>query len=136
MECPKGINFLIVDDYEVVRVSVKKDLMQLGMTGELFEAADGQEALNIFSEKMGTATHIDFIICDMVMPEVSGLEFLNDIREKMGLKDLPFLMLTAERDRDTVVQCAKSGTSNYIVKPWTAETLGEKIDSCWNKHHS
>jgi two-component system chemotaxis response regulator CheY len=87
------------------------------------EAEDGVAAMNVLK-----STKIDFVISDWNMPNMTGIELLRAVRSDNELCAMPFLMVTAESLKDNVVEAVKAGVSNYIVKPFTAEVLGEKID--------
>ncbi len=116
------MKILIVDDFATMRRIVKNILKQLGYTN-FVEAQDGKEALKILKSQ-----HIDFIVSDWNMPNMSGLELLKAVRADEALKDIPFLMVTAEALKENIVEAVKAGVSNYIVKPFTAETLSKKIE--------
>ena len=116
------MKILVVDDFATMRRIVKNILKQLGYTN-FVEAQDGKEALKILKSQ-----HIDFIVSDWNMPNMSGLELLKAVRADEALKDIPFLMVTAEALKENIVEAVKAGVSNYIVKPFTAETLSKKIE--------
>jgi two-component system chemotaxis response regulator CheY len=116
------MKILIVDDFSTMRRIIKNILRQLGYEN-IYEADDGTTALNVLqSEK------IQFIISDWNMPTMSGIELLKKVRASEAWKDLPFLMVTAEGQKENVIEAVRNKVSNYIVKPFTAETLKEKID--------
>lgn len=119
---PKDIKILIVDDMSTMRRVIKSILGQLGYTN-LEEAENGKEALSKLSHEQ-----YDFVMTDWNMPEMDGLELVKAIRQDPKLKDLPVLMVTAEAKKENVLEALKSGVNNYIVKPFTAETLKEKIE--------
>ena len=112
---------LVVDDFSTMRRIIKNILRQLGFEN-IREADDGLAALDVLrSEK------IDFIISDWNMPRLSGIELLKAVRTTDEWRDTPFLMVTAEGQKENVIEAVKAKVSNYIVKPFTPETLGEKI---------
>lgn len=116
------MKILIVDDFSTMRRIVKNILRQIGYQ-EIGEAEDGQAALaKLKVEKF------DFVVTDWNMPNMTGLELLQAMRADPALKDVPVLMVTAEAQQENVVQAVQAGVNNYIVKPFTAETLKEKID--------
>ncbi|MCB9063187.1 MAG: response regulator [Halobacteriovoraceae bacterium] len=127
----KQATFLIIDDQHVVRNAVKSQLKEIGFTGEFHTAEDGKLGL----EYLQSNKKIDFIICDIVMPNMSGLELLKEVRQIQEYKDTPFLMLTAESEIKIVMDAIVAGASNYLVKPWSLEDLKNKIALCWKKHH-
>jgi two-component system chemotaxis response regulator CheY len=117
---------LVVDDFSTMRRIVKNILRQLGFEN-IVEADDGKTAMRKLESE-----RIDFIISDWNMPKMSGLELLKWVRSHEEFKDLPFLMVTAEAQKENVLEAVKAKVSNYIVKPFTAETLSEKIEKIFN----
>jgi len=117
----KEMKILVVDDFATMRKVVKNLLKQAGFENVL-EAEDGVAALRLLKSQK-----IDFIISDWNMPNMTGLELLKAVRGDQDLAATPFLMVTAEALQDNVVAAVKAGVSNYIVKPFTAEVLNEKI---------
>jgi len=122
MSVDKNLKILIVDDFATMR-KVIRNLLKQGGYENIVEAEDGAAALKILKSQP-----VDFIISDWNMPNMSGLELLKAVRSDDELKALPFLMVTAEALKDNVVAAVKAGVSNYIVKPFTAEVLNEKIE--------
>ncbi|MDH3632714.1 MAG: chemotaxis response regulator CheY [Gammaproteobacteria bacterium] len=118
----KDINILIVDDFSAMREIIRNLLHELGFDNTS-EADDGQTALPML--KTGK---FDFLVTDWSMPEMDGLTLLKTVRADEQLSDLPVLMVTAEAKREQIVDAAEAGVNAYIVKPFTAETLKEKID--------
>lgn len=122
MDVNKNMKILVVDDFATMR-RIIKNLLKQGEYKNITEAEDGADALKILkSEK------VDFIISDWNMPNMTGLELLVAVRADSELSGLPFLMVTAESLKDNIVLAVKEGVSNYIVKPFTAEVLSEKIE--------
>jgi two-component system, chemotaxis family, chemotaxis protein CheY len=122
MTIDRSVNILIVDDFMSMRKIIKGAFKQLGCNN-LFEAIDGEDALRILgTEKIG------LIVSDWNMPNMNGLELLKAVRADDNLKGIPFLMVTTEGTADNVIQAIKSGVSNYIVKPFTTETLNTKLE--------
>ena len=117
-----NMKILIVDDMSTMRRIVKNALKQIGFSN-VDEAEDGKAAL----QKLQNDT-FDFVVSDWNMPVMDGLELLKAIRADANLKDLPVLMVTAEAKKENIMDAIQSGVSNYIVKPFTAETLKDKID--------
>ncbi len=118
----RNIRILLVDDAASMRKIIKSILHQLGFTN-IEEADDGTTAL----PKLQSGK-IDLIICDWNMPEMTGIELLKAVRGDTQLKDTPFLMVTAEGKQDNVLEALKAGVSQYVVKPFTPEVLGDKIE--------
>lgn len=121
------IKILVVDDFSTMRRIVKNILKQLGYEN-IEEAEDGAQAYNKL--KSGG---FGFVVSDWNMPNMDGLELLKKVRSDPELKGLPFLMVTAEAEKDKVIEAIKAGVSNYIVKPFTAEVLKEKMDRIFEK---
>ncbi len=117
----KNIKILIVDDFATMRKVIRNILKQLGYEN-IVEAEDGVLGLRVLK-----AQKIDFVICDWNMPNMTGLELLKAVRADGDISATPFLMVTAEALQENVVAAVKAGVSNYIVKPFTAEILNEKI---------
>ncbi len=122
MSVDKNLKILIVDDFATMR-KVIRNLLKQGGFENIVEAEDGAAALKVLKSQP-----VDFIISDWNMPNMSGLDLLKAVRADDELKALPFLMVTAEALKDNVVAAVKAGVSNYIVKPFTAEVLNEKIE--------
>ena len=123
----KNMKILIVDDFSTMRRIVKNLLGELGF-GNTVEADDGNSALPIL--KQGG---IDFLVTDWNMPGMTGLDLLKNIRSDEKLKTLPVLMVTAESKREQIIEAAQAGVNGYIVKPFTAATLREKIDKIFER---
>ena len=122
MSAQRNLNFLVVDDYSTMRRIVKNLLNELGYPN-VTEADDGTTALPLL--KSG---NFDFLITDWNMPGMPGLELLKQVRADERLAKLPVLMLTAEAKREQIVEAAQAGVNGYVIKPFTAATLKEKID--------
>jgi two-component system, chemotaxis family, chemotaxis protein CheY len=123
----KGMKILIVDDFSTMRRIIKNLLRELGFNNTS-EADDGSTALPML--KNGG---FDFLVTDWNMPNMEGIALLKAVRADPLLKSLPVLMVTAEAKRDQIVEAAQAGVNGYIVKPFTAETLKEKIDKIFER---
>jgi two-component system chemotaxis response regulator CheY len=122
MRVQPNLNFLVVDDFSTMRRIIKNLLHDLGYAN-VTEADDGNTALPLLKEG-----NFDFLITDWNMPGMPGLELLKQVRADARLAKLPVLMLTAEAKREQIVEAAQAGVSGYVIKPFTAATLKEKID--------
>ena len=123
MAASKDMRILVVDDFSTMRRIVRNLLKQLGYEN-IVEADDGTTALaKLQTEK------IDFCVTDWNMPKMSGMNLLKEIRDDEKLKDLPVLMVTAEALQENIVAAIKAGVSNYVVKPFDAATMSEKIEN-------
>ncbi len=118
----KNTKFLVVDDFPTMRRIVKNLLADLGYNNTV-EADDGNTALPILK-----AGGIQFVVTDWNMPGMTGIELLKAIRSDPATASLPVLMVTAEANKEQIVEAAQAGVSGYIIKPFTAETLKEKLD--------
>lgn len=123
----KDINILIVDDFSAMRQIIKNLLHELGFDNTS-EADNGQTALPML--KTGD---FDFLVTDWSMPGMDGLTLLKTVRADEQLGDLPVLMVTAEAKREQIVDAAEAGVNAYIVKPFTAETLKDKMDKIFRQ---
>ena len=117
-----SIKVLVVDDFATMRRILKNILKQLGFKN-LVEADDGTTAWDVLEEQS-----IDLIISDWNMPKMSGIDLLKKVRANDTYKKTPFLMVTAEAQKQNVIEAVQAGVSNYVVKPFTAEAIFEKLD--------
>ena len=116
-----NMKFLVVDDFSTMRRIVRNLLKELGFTN-VQEAEDGVDALNKLRGE-----EFDFVVSDWNMPNMTGIDLLRAIRADAALKHLPVLMVTAEAKRENIIEAAQAGASGYVVKPFTAGTLDEKL---------
>ena len=112
---------LVADDFSTMRRIVSNLLREAGVT-QISEAEDGREALRKLE-----AGHFNFVVSDWNMPNMTGLELLQSVRSNPSLKHLPFLLITAEARKENIIDAAQAGADGYIVKPFTAATLNDKI---------
>jgi two-component system, chemotaxis family, chemotaxis protein CheY len=124
----KNLKFLVVDDFSTMRRIVRNLLKELGYTN-VDEAEDGVAAL----QKLRGGAGFQFVVTDWNMPNMTGIELLKNIRADDSLKHLPVLMITAEAKKENIIEAAQSGASGYIVKPFTAGTLEEKMQKIFEK---
>jgi two-component system chemotaxis response regulator CheY len=123
----KDMKFLVVDDFATMRRIIRNLLKELGFTN-IDEADDGIAAL---AKLKGGG--FDFVVSDWNMPNMTGIELLRAIRDDEALKHLPVLIVTAEAKKENIVEAAHAGASGYVVKPFTAATLDEKINKILQK---
>lgn len=121
------MKILIVDDFSTMRRIIKNLLRDLGFTNTS-EADDGQTALPMLQNG-----NFDFLVTDWNMPGMTGIELLRVVRADDRLKDMPILMVTAEAKRDQIVEAAQAGVNGYVVKPFTAAVLKEKIEKIFER---
>ena len=117
-----NMKILVVDDFSTMRRIVRNLLKELGFAN-VTEAEDGVDALN----KLRSEGNFEFVVSDWNMPNMTGIELLRNIRADAALKHLPVLMVTAEAKRENIIEAAQAGASGYVVKPFTAATLDEKL---------
>lgn len=125
----KNMKILVVDDFSTMRRIVRNLLVELGFTNGLIqEADDGVNAMAMLRQQS-----FDMVVTDWNMPNMTGIDLLRAIRGEPALKALPVLMVTAENNRDQIIAAAQAGVNGYIVKPFTAVTLKEKLDKIFER---
>ena len=122
-----NMKVLVVDDFIEMRRVIKGSLKRMGFK-YIMEAKDGEVALNILKKDKA-----DLILADWNMPKMNGLELLKAVRQDEALRDIPFIMVAAEGQKGSIMEAVKAGVSNYIVKPFTPQTLTEKINMVFKK---
>ncbi|HMM39374.1 MULTISPECIES: chemotaxis response regulator CheY [Desulfovibrio] len=127
MPYDKNMRILVVDDFSTMRKIIKNILRQLELTN-VVEADDGTTAWEVLNRD-----NIDFIVSDWNMPKMSGIELLRKVRASEEYAATPFLMVTAEAQQENIIEAVQAKVSNYIVKPFTPETLAQKIDKIFGK---
>lgn len=123
----KNMKILVVDDFSTMRRIVKNLLKDLGFTNTV-EADDGKTALPKLQ-----AGGIDFLITDWNMPGMTGIDLLKAVRSDTELANIPVLMVTAEAKREQIIRAAQAGVNGYVIKPFTAATLKEKIEKIFER---
>ncbi|WP_093303480.1 chemotaxis response regulator CheY [Pseudoxanthomonas sp. CF385] len=121
------MRILIVDDFSTMRRIIKNLLNDLGYTNTA-EAEDGNSALTALAQGS-----FDFVVTDWNMPGMTGIELLKAIRADERFKTLPVLMVTAEAKREQIIEAAQNGVNGYIIKPFTAQTLEEKLGKIFER---
>ncbi len=117
-----SMTVLVVDDFATMRRILKNIFRQLGFEN-VIEADDGTTALETMKKNK-----IDLIVSDWNMPKMTGMELLKKVRASDEYKDIPFLMVTAEAQKQNVLDAVQAGVSNYVVKPFTAEQISDKLE--------
>ena len=128
---PKDFHFLVVDDFSTMRRIVSNLLRELGYP-RISEAEDGEKALKVLQSK-DVSVPVNFVVTDWNMPVMDGLTLLQNIRNSTPLSHLPVLMVTAEAKKENIIAAAQAGADGYIVKPFNAATLKEKLDKIIQK---
>ncbi|CRM17286.1 response regulator [Pseudomonas sp. P7] len=123
------MKILIVDDFSTMRRIIKNLLRDLGFTNTV-EADDGLTAIPILN-----SGSIDFLVTDWNMPGMTGIDLLRHVRADEKLRSLPVLMVTAEAKREQIIEAAQAGVNGYVVKPFTAQALKEKIEKIFERIH-
>jgi two-component system chemotaxis response regulator CheY len=125
----KNMKILVVDDFSTMRRIVRNLLVELGFSNPLIqEADDGESAI-----AMLRSLPFDLVVTDWNMPNMTGIDLLRAIRAEESLKAMPVLMVTAENNRDQIIAAAQAGVNGYIVKPFTAVTLKEKLTKIFER---
>ena len=123
------MKILVVDDFSTMRRIVRNLLVELGFTNTLIqEADDGESALTMLRSQP-----FDLVVTDWNMPNMTGIDLLRAIRAEAALKGMPVLMVTAENNRDQIIAAAQAGVNGYVVKPFTAVTLKEKLTKIFER---
>ncbi|RYZ62368.1 MAG: response regulator [Proteobacteria bacterium] len=130
---PKETRFLIVDDFSTMRKIIKKVLNELGYS-LIDEADDGRTALPLLTKAAATNKPYGLIISDWSMPFVTGIELLKACKAHDQLASIPFMLITAESEQKHILEAAKAGVSDYIVKPFNAATLKAKLERVYDRH--
>lgn len=125
-EMNTDLRVLVIDDMMTMRKIVSKHLKSLGFT-DLQEADDGLPAWDLLEKNAAEGNPIQFIVSDWNMPGMTGMDLLKKVRADDRFKSLPFLMVTAEGEKENIVAAVQAGVSNYIVKPFNLETLQSKV---------
>lgn len=131
---PYHARILIVDDMPSIREMVRKHLKGLGYQN-IFESEDGSDAFYQIVNQYEKKEPIDLVVSDWNMPKMKGIELLKAVRGHAKVKDVPFVLLTSESERQQVTEAVLAGVSQYIIKPFSGKTFEEKINSAWLKHH-
>lgn len=132
---PKETHILVVDDSLNIRRLVVDSLNRMGFT-KITAAEDAVEAFNKLNSANESDKPVRLVLSDLNMPGPSGLEFLKQVRANENYKELPFILVTTESEKGSVIEAAMSGVSGYIVKPFNIETLTKRLKEAWTKHNS
>lgn len=132
---PADTKFIIVDDFATMRKIIRKVLSELGYSN-IDEADDGATALPMIQKAAASTTPYQCIISDWNMPNMQGIDLLRACKGDTKLKDTPFMLVTAEGEQKQIIEAAKAGVSDYVVKPFNAQTLKEKLQKVYNRHHA
>ena len=125
-----NMRVLVVDDFSTMRRIVRNILRQLGFNN-VVEADDGTTAWEVLNREK-----VEFIVSDWNMPQMTGIDLLRKVRASEQFADIPFLMVTAEAQQENIIEAVQAKVSNYIVKPFTADTMKQKIDKIFPLAHA
>lgn len=131
---PTNTNILLIDDMKGVRFLISKFLRELGYTN-ISEAENGKLALDVLVSSQKEGKPIQLIISDLKMPEMGGLDLLKHLRADEKFNEIPFILLTAEVDRENVIKILQLGVSDYIIKPTSAPVILKKLINVWHAHY-
>lgn len=132
---PPDTKFLVVDDFATMRKIIKKVLTELGYTN-IEEAEDGKPALQMLQTAQTSGKAFQFVISDWNMPGMTGIDLLKSCKADPALRAMPFMLVTAESEQKNIVEAAKAGVSDYVVKPFNAQTLKGKLERIYAKHNT
>lgn len=130
---PPETRILIIDDMPSIRDLVKAQLKVMGYK-TIVEAEDGEQGLDLLQKHLKAGDPFQLVISDWNMPKLKGLELLKKVRASQEFKDLPFVLLTSEAEREQVTEAVLSGVSQYVVKPFSAKIFEDKLKTVWEKH--
>lgn len=128
----KTTHILLVDDMKGVRILVARLLKQLGYEN-ITEAAEGHEAYANLEHAFGANNPVGLVLCDMRMPGIDGLQLLKKMKENPNFDKIPFIMLTAESDKEAIVNAIRSGVDDYIIKPASQSGLEQKMRKVFDR---
>lgn len=131
---PSDTKFLVVDDFATMRKIIKKVLNELGYTN-VEESDDGKNALPVIHAAHDAGKPFQFVISDWNMPGMQGIDLLKACKADPRFKSMPFMLVTAESEQKHILEAAKAGVSDYVVKPFNSATLKAKMERVWAKHN-
>ncbi|HPI41439.1 MAG TPA: response regulator [Pseudobdellovibrionaceae bacterium] len=130
---PQNTKFLVVDDFATMRKIVKKVLAELGYTN-IEEADDGKTAWPMIEAALQKGEPYGLVISDWNMPGMTGINLLKQCKTIPQLQAMPFILVTAESEQKHIIEAAKAGVSDYVVKPFNSATLKQKLERVYAKH--
>lgn len=131
---PSDTKFLVVDDFATMRKIIKKVLNELGYTN-VEESDDGKNALPVIHAAHDAGKPFQFVISDWNMPGMQGIDLLKACKADPRFQSMPFMLVTAESEQKHILEAAKAGVSDYVVKPFNSATLKAKMERVWAKHN-
>jgi len=127
---PQDTHILIVDDQEVARTMISSLLKELGYSN-IYENDDGQKAFDFLTACALAEKPIELVICDIHMPEMTGIQLLKNVRQHKDLKKTPFIVATTDNEQSKILTCISLGANDYIVKPINMQLLQKKLGTIW-----
>lgn len=128
MKSLNELNILIVEDDSATRERIQESLRELGIQGEIYFAENGKVGLEKIDQLGQSNTSLDLVLCDIVMPIMTGIEMLKELRNSsLNYSKVPVLMLTSKSEVEMIVTAVKLGANQYLIKPWNSQTLYQKI---------
>lgn len=132
MNLPKDLRFLIIDDMLAMREILKYHLKELGFTHPPVVAVSAEEAYEHLEKLAPTENCIQFILADWHLPGMSGYDLLLKVRgKKSSYQEVPYLMISSESELNSMINAVSAGCTDYLIKPWTLESLKAKLENCW-----
>ncbi|MBL7671309.1 MAG: response regulator [Bdellovibrionaceae bacterium] len=122
----KDLKVLIVDDFEIIRITIRTALQKLSVE-TILEAKDGVEGLRCLQERIAAGGSIDLVFCDWNMPNMTGIQLLGECKNDPNLANIPFVMVTSEADKGNVLEALQIGAADYLVKPFAHESIEKKL---------
>lgn len=129
---PPNTKFLVIDDFATMRKIIRKILSELGYT-QVEEADDGATAWPLIQQAHGQGQPFQFVISDWNMPKMLGIDLLKTCKADARFANLPFMLVTAESEQKQILEAAKAGVSDYVVKPFNAAILKQKLERVFEK---
>lgn len=126
------LRVLLVDDFEIIRTNIREALARIEVKSVL-EAKDGVEALELLRKEYSEGRQVDLIFCDWNMPNMTGIDLLRTCKQDDKIKQIPFIMVTSESEKGAVLEALKLGAMDYVVKPFSMNTIEKKIQKLMEK---
>ena len=123
----KNINILVVDDVSFYYSLIKDHLRILGFTGQVFKATNVLKGIDVLKEQRLAENKIDLIICDLNMPKFNGLDFIKTVRSSNHFAEIPIMIFTSVSENEKIIEAVQAGANTYLMKPWEAVQLKEKL---------
>jgi two-component system, chemotaxis family, chemotaxis protein CheY len=123
----KNVNILVLDDVSFYFSLIKDHLRILGFTGKLLKASNVLEGIDVLKEQRLAKSEVDLIICDLNMPQFNGIDFIKTVRGSKFFADIPIMLFTSVSENERIIEAVQAGANTYLMKPWEASQLKEKL---------